>query len=154
MTSLLIISAVVFISYVVGIVLKWGILPSISDSYYKLRKYNPLFPLALMGFAIPAMLAGNTALMFLAGSGIIFCGTAGAFKEHLTSRIHFSGALIGIASGLASLWIDFSLWYFIPAMIISSFIIWKNAKNYIWWVEILSFTLIILGLWLGLSQHQ
>ena len=54
---LLVIQVIVFLSYVVGIVSRYGVLESISDSWYSLPlKYNGLFTLFTWGLGIPMLI--------------------------------------------------------------------------------------------------
>jgi len=141
---------VVFVSYVLFIWIKYGVQESISDSYYRLpNNYNFIFTLFCWGFAIPAILAGNTLLMFLAGSGIAFVGAAARFKEIMTKQVHMIGAFCGVIFSQLSIFFDFKMWYINVVFIVGALIIIllkKQIKNYTWWIEILAFSLICYAL--------
>lgn len=157
---LLIYSSLIFVSYMSFIISKFGILPSISESYYKLEGgYKSLFSLFIFNMVIPVIIVGNNPLMFLAGLFIAFVGAAPAFKEEFQKQVHDIGAYGGIITAFISLWINFHLGYL--SLILGLFFIyaipknmsehWFNGiKNHIWWVEILSFILIITGLFLSI----
>jgi len=143
---LLSISFISFITYIIFIWSKYGILPSISDSFYKTNSRFSFY-IFILSVALPLMIAGNTALMFSAGALLTFVGAAASFKEKLTSTVHMIGAIGGISLGFLSMIIDFKLWYL--AVIIGVFIIIVNLikmKNKTWWIEITSFILIMFGL--------
>jgi len=150
MISLYIIMLVVFFSYVGFIWIKYGVQRSISDSYYRLPdKWKFLMTLFCWGFAVPAMIIGNTALMFLAGSFIAFVGVAAAFKESMTKEVHMIGAYGGVLFSQMSIMIDYGLWPISALFLLfSTTLLLFGAKNQIWWQEILAFLLIcvVLGL--------
>jgi len=152
MKTLYTIMTLVFILYVTYIRIYFGKLPSISDSWYKL-KFKPLFTLFCWGFAIPAMLLGfelaeNTPyqfIIFLAASGILFVGTAPDFKaeQGLDRKVHYIGALVGIIGILLYQYLVFTqYWYitllFTVLMILS--LIFKRKINEIFWIEIFAFS--------------
>jgi len=140
-----IISITVFTLYIVAIVIIFGILKSVSDSYYHI-KHKIFFTLALWGFAVPAMIAGGTVLMFLAGSAICFVGATPAFKMKHEGIVHYIGAVSGIILGMASMWLDFGLWWIVAIMAVGFVILRWKATNYTYWIELLAFYLILLGL--------
>jgi hypothetical protein len=139
----------VFVGYVSFVISKYGILPSISESYYKLPKsINFLFTLFCWGFALPAVIVGvdltDNFLMFLAGGGIMFVGAAAAFKETMTKKVHFIGATIGITAAQLSTAIDFQMYYMNLVFVVLALTILLGKglgriKNYVWWIEIMAF---------------
>jgi len=142
----------VFISYMAFIISRYGILASISDSYYRLPKnLSFLFTLFCWGFAIPLTIIGlqltDNFLMFFAGSGIVFVGAAAAFKETMTEKVHYVGAAIGISFAQLSTAFDFHMYYVNIFFLVSILIILLGKilgkiKNYVWWIELVAFTLI------------
>ena len=139
---------VVFVSYLTYVVSKFGVLPSISDSYYLMKSKIP-FTLFIWSIAIPTILVGDTALMFFAGSFLAFVGAAPAFREEQEGIVHVVGAIGGITLGVVSMWVDFHLWYL--SILLISFavlaqIFKKKFKNHTWWVEIASFTILFIGM--------
>lgn len=155
MTGLTIFQALVFISYVMFILFKFGVLPSISDSWYRLKElpgvWYSLFTWFTWLLGVPLMFQtnGDTALFFLAGAGLTAVGVATMFKlEHdIQPYIHFAGALIGILCSLVGIAIERGSW--IPAIVFvvaSSVIVLTKLKNRTWWIEIAAFLAIIFGL--------
>jgi hypothetical protein len=148
----------VFVSYVSFIICKYGILSSISESYYRLPKnLKFLFTLFCWGFALPATIIGlnltDNFLMFFAGAGIMFVGAAAAFKEQFTKKVHFTGAAIGITAAQLSTAFDFHMYYvnvifFTIALTILLGKCLGRIKNYVWWIELVAFILMcyVLGL--------
>lgn len=151
MIGLFITMVTVFVAYVATIVSLYGILPSISDSYYALpKKWNFMFTLALWGFAIPAMIIGTpiSGLMFFACAGICFVGAAAAFHQKLTKTVHIVGAATGmilsqIAIALPSV---FDMWYVTAISVGLAALIYLFRKyinnTHIFWIEIICFTAI------------
>jgi len=147
----------VFLSYIIPIISIYGILPSVSESYYELPdKYNFLFTLFCWGFAIPTMIIGvdltDNFLMFFAGAGICFVGAAAAFKEELPKKVHETSAIIGIVSSQLSIAFDFKMYYvnIIFAVLFALIMFLKlkyKIETHIFWIEMVAFTSIsyVLG---------
>jgi len=148
MIYLLITQIIVFITYVSYIWYNYSVLPSISESWYILpNNKKALFTLFCWGISIPLLSYGDI-LLFLSAAGLIITGTATAFKnkKSLTDEIHYIGASVGIL---------FSILFFITKGIYIIPTIWLigailllifKVKNVIWWIEIYSFVLILIGL--------
>ena len=135
----------VFVSYVTFIWIKYGVQKSISDSYYRLpTRKQFLFVFFCWGFAIPAMILGNCALMFLAGVFICFVGAAAAFKgDKMTEWVHVVGAYGGVLLSQLAIWIIYDMWYITVLFIVLSGLLYiLKVKNKTWWVEIIAFTFI------------
>lgn len=152
-TIILGILTLTFISYIWHIVKNYGILPSISESYYRLPVGKKLlFTLFCFGIGFSAAILGivlaNSVLMFLAGVGIAFVGAAAAFKQGIARWVHQWGAIIGISLGTLSIFFDFHMYIIgILFILLSSgvVILHKQIHNTnIFWVEILAFLSIIL----------
>ena len=139
----------IFISYILFIVIKFGVQKSISDSYYRLSvKARPIFTFFLWGVAIGAILLGDSILMFLAGSGVAFVGAAAAFRKKITKVVHVIGAVSGILFSQLSIIIDYQMWWITFIFVSLAWVIYSNRfKNMIWWIEILAFASIfyVLG---------
>jgi len=139
----------VFVSYVSFIWIKYGIQPSISESYYKLPKsINWLFTFFCWGFAIPAMIIGleltNSFLMFLAPAGICFVGAAAAFKQTLTNQVHVIGAYSGILFSQLAILFCFKEPYIVASSFLWLVVFQLYAKNKVWWQELVAFTAILI----------
>lgn len=155
MIYLLILSILVFTVYVTVITAKYGVLNSISESYYKLP-YNSkfLFTLFCWGFSIPLMMVGleqtGSILMFFAPAGIAFVGAAAAFKgDKVTHDVHMAGATIGIIlSWLASMvlydqYIAGVVFAFISATLVALTFALRKNLHYFWWIEILAYVFLL-----------
>ena len=148
MDKYLLTSLIVFTLYIAYIMARYGVRKSISESFYRL-KYKKIFPLIIWGFTIPIMLHTGTPIMFIACSLICFIGAAPAFKSDIIEhRVHMFGAFGGILTAFASLVFEFDMiWIFIIFVFATTFLFtMRFAIKYIWWIEVVAFYLIIIGL--------
>ena len=152
MLGLFIAMVTVFVGYVSFVVAKYGILPSISDSYYHLpEKWNFMFTLALWGFAFPAMILGTpiTGLMFGACAGIIFVGAAAAFHKKVTKTVHIIGATVGMSLSQVAITTTFGMWPItaVSVGLVGLIMLFRKQLKYkhVWWIEIVCFTAIGLA---------
>ena len=153
----------IFSAYLLLIYLLFGWIKSISQSYYELKerygnKWTWLFTVTLILFAFPIMIYGLTTfdsstfqfLFFLAPMGIIFTSVAPQFKESLTNRVHYIGAVVGIISGMLALLLILNLYMVVCAWLVTIgmlSILKINNKTY--WIEVISFYTIIISLLLN-----
>ena len=144
--ALFIIMLSVFFGYVGFIWAKYGVLKSISQSYYELpEKWRFLFTLFCWGFAFPAIIIGTpvTGLMFFAGAGICFVGAAAAFEEKLTREVHFAGAGAGVLFSQLAMILSYGMWPISLIFGVSSLLMLlfrkKIREKHIWWIEVLAF---------------
>jgi hypothetical protein len=135
---LLAVSTVSILTYLTVVVIKFGIQPSISESYYRWhRNVNIIFTLALWAFAMPIILVSTSGFLFFAGSFICVVGTAQNFKNPFEGKAHAVSAIVGISLGMASLIIDYHNW--VAPIIFATFSIFAylvKIKNLTWWVEV------------------
>jgi hypothetical protein len=148
---LLVTSLVVFTTYVAIIWHKYGILSSISASFYKLpQNRRLLFTFALWGFSFPVIIyAGlvDSPLLFLAGSSIAFTGSAAAYnRSKLDLTVHIVSAQAGVIAGAVHNIVYLHDYYIAVAVAIIALIIYKKVDKYVWWVEVLAFYYIIIRL--------
>ena len=137
-------SLAIFTLYIIGVMWFYGVLPSISDSYYHLPQgYKLIFSFALIGFALPLIIYTNKLLIFIAGGAIMFVAVTPDF--HSEGAIHFICAIIGIVSGIFYLIVSKQYLISIIAFIIG-IILYIFASNHIFWIEIVSFYTILLGI--------
>ena len=107
----LIATALIFIGYLVYIVARYGVLPSISDSFYHIPKqYYWVFSVFMWTLSIMIMLIGGTNLMYLAGVGLFFVGGEPYFQEKMQGLFHMIAAVCGIMFGLLSMGLDYHMW--------------------------------------------
>lgn len=150
-----ILQILIFISYVTFIVIKFGVLPSISDSWYRLRDLGGVWYSLFtwfcfgLGFLMFFQTNGTTPLFFLSGAGLSAVGVATMFKlkDDLQPYIHFIGAVIGILGALVGIGVERHVWLPLIDFIILSIILYIfTSKNKTWWIEIAAFAAVGLGL--------
>jgi hypothetical protein len=159
MSTVLICVSIAFIIYLIynGAALRiFGIPESLSDTFYlyneKKKHLGILFPIMMVsmaGLLLPAWLeiSALSSLQFtafLAAAGIIFTGSAPAFKSNdLEKRVHIGSALT--AAVFALLWVIFvsKLWFTIiiwfAVILLIAFITKTIKSSYIYWLETVAF---------------
>jgi hypothetical protein len=150
---LIIISSLVFYSYVIFIWNKYGAQKSISQSFYCLQsKYRWLFTLFVFSFTVPLIfLTDDKVLMPVAIWLVALVGAASNFTGSIiTKYIHMIGAIGGILLANISLILEFDA---LNLVLVNNLIIVISCsniprKNLIWGIEILQFTHILIILWL------
>lgn len=149
-SCLMLYSGFAFISYLSYVIYKFGILNAISASYYELKKLSKsLFTLFIWSISFPITIVGvsETPLMFFAGAFLSFVGAAPHYKQELEGKIHYVGALAGISFGFLALLIVFQQFMLSGIFLVFSlYALLTKMKNYFWWIEILAFITIYIGL--------
>lgn len=143
------VSVFVFILYIGMIVKRYGVLPSISDSWYKLPKGQKwLFTAFLWVFSFPLMIIYQTPILFAAGAFICLVGVNPKFKEKIDEFVHSFSAYTGIGLGMLSLIIDFKMYFsvIIFAALATLIATDKENTNKTWWLEIIAITIILISL--------
>lgn len=147
--ALTLIQLIIFTVYVGSITKKYGILPSISESWYVLpTRLNFLFTLFVWGISVPMFFYGNV-WFALAASSLSFVGAATQFKMTLswTKQIHYTGALLGILLSLVGILVEWNNPYPLILFLICAVVMTlMKIKNAIWWIEIAAFLTILGGL--------
>lgn len=144
--NLIILSASIFIAWMIAFVLIYGWKESVSAYYYELPKNFRIliFPLFFASFTIPLMITGNS---YLSVSSILlwFVGIFGAYKEKkgLVNEAHYIGAGLSIIIGMIGVWLDcnlghLALGYLIPLSFLAKF----KLKNPTLWIELSAFSII------------
>ena len=137
------VTSLIYLSY---IYFKFGVLSSISDSYYKIKEKG-LFTIFIWSIAFPVAILGNSFIMMLAAIFLAFVGAAPAFKEDMTEQVHVIGAIGGIILGYIGLIFQYHQ-LIIPAIFgILAFAI-RKKKNKTWWTEIAALMGIMIELYI------
>ena len=144
---ILLVQFLIFISFVFYIYKKCGILPSISNSWYKLpENRRELFSLFCLSIGLLMIFHGGI-FFFISAAGLTFTSAATQYENKNSRIIHYVGAGTSILSALLGLYFEFSL--ILPIIIFLLFSIplfLVKIKNYLWWIEIVSFLTIMSGL--------
>jgi len=144
------IQLLIFSVYIAYILYKYGVLSSISDSYYSLpesRRY--LFTFFIWGVGAPILaLTDYSGLFFAAGAFLFFVGAATQFRsdDGFTPQVHSIGATGGIVAALFAL-VSLNIYYPLIIASIASILIKKlKVPNSTWWIEVACFACIEIGL--------
>lgn len=154
----------IMLIYIIWVVKNWGVLPSISDSYYKyykegnIAKWIPipmkyLFTFFIFGFSYTALMSDPTPLLFYAIMMLGITGVSPAFDDDKQIKLlHGIGAFGGITLSQLSIWIEHGMWYITVSFAVLSILILilnKLSKfdNKVWWIEILAFLSIFIALY-------
>ena len=146
MTSLLIASFVILLSYI----LYAGTAESLSATYYKVKKpYLFQLALGLTGFLMMVYLLDLTAgkwyqfLSFFATSALIFVAFAPDYKQMLEGKVHVAAAMVSAVASLALI-VLMGYWY-VPILPFSaSVFIIRKWGNKTYWLEMVCFSSIYL----------
>lgn len=143
----------IFVSYVGYITYRFGVIPSISDSHYKLNtvRQGYIFTIFCWALAITMVFQSDesTPLYFFSGVGLAFVGAASEFKwtGANTNIVHYLGAVLGIGCAAMALYFESVMWQpAVSIVLFSGFCSIYKIKNAIFWVEIVAFVAIITGL--------
>ena len=153
MNTLIIIGAVIIGLFLAYVVINFGILSSISESFYRIKN-NWLFSTVLIAFSLCilafAIIYTDSILLTIAPFGIITVALAPRFKDKHKAWIHYTGAAVGIGSGLAAIWLYYGLWWVdVIAIVLYLAVKITKSNNSLWWGEIIAIFTIISGLLLG-----
>lgn len=142
---LLITSFTIFTLYIIGVMVVYGVLPSISDSYYHIPQgYKLIFSFALIGFAFPIVMFDKKFLNFIAGGLICFVAVSPDFHLVYEGDIHYACAVGGVIFGMLSLWINYKGWKYVVVFILLAMLVILTLPNATWWVEVLAFYTILV----------
>jgi len=144
---------IIFLSYIISVVILYGIQPSVSKSYYKL-KHKLIFTLFCWSISIFYLLSSPTVLSFLAVTGIIVVGTTPMVLIPNIKRVHMVGAIMGIAFSQLSILIDSQQYICFAGFFVACapfLIIKKIKKNVFWWIEIIAMLNVTLANYLTLN---
>jgi len=153
----LIIQVTAFIAYTTYIYKRFGVLPSISESWYHLRIPGLFtifcivigFPMFFhsRGFNQAIALQVDYTFLFFLSMLLCFTGAATDFKQSVAGKVHFIGAFTSILACLLGVWLQYGLLWAPAGWLISIIaLVLFVRNNRIWWAEILSFAWISAGL--------
>ena len=157
MSTLAIISAILFAIYLFCIAKLHGVQPSVSDKYYVSK--HPLtgtlvmWTVALM--MLPPMLSATTEMYqftaFLSCAGIAFVGAAAAYRQSLSNTVHTIGAVI--AALFAVIW-AYTICPPLPtiAILTAAYILIAVRRHKVYWAEITAFAMTYLTYFVSLIK--
>lgn len=143
----LILSGLVFSSYNVFIVAKYGVPYSVSKSFYKLHNnFRFMFTIMLWGFSFSIFMSSPSVLMFMAMGCMFFVAASPQVNEKRIKLVHVIFAVSGTACGLLSIvFDDGNYWVFGGIIVGVGILALKKPKNYVFWLELVAFYGIIIS---------
>lgn len=153
MNTLILIGSGIIGLFLAYVVINFDISSSISESFYRIKN-NWLFSAVLIAFSLCilafAIIYTDSILLIIAPLGIITVALAPRFKDKHKAWIHFTGAAVGIGSGLLAIWLYYGLWWVdVIAIVLYLAVKLTKSNNSLWWGEIIAIFAIIIGLLLG-----
>lgn len=145
--NLIITTFALFFAYLIGITIAYKWLPSISESFYKLKEDRLafLFTLFLFSLSMLIIFIAKKPLMLAAGFCIIGVSIFPYFLKQKWQ--HYVCAFSGIILGMISLVKDFKQpLIVICGAFIAALLYDLKIKNMFFWIEVIAFTTIISGL--------
>lgn len=142
---------IVLTIYLVFIVLRYGWLPSVSDSYYHIS-HRVLFFLAMAFVAFITLSAQEWHYLYfpLASFGIMLVGVAPNFKtKGLAKGVHFLGAGLAGVCGVLGMGFEFDYWWsagITAVSVVLTFVFLK--RNALFWAELVLFYTILITIYL------
>lgn len=140
---LVIIAGALFITYCIAI----GILPSISQSFYELKKNGLAFVFTLFLFSISVLIIFAARTRFMTIAGLFIIGVS-IFPYFLKQKWqHYLCALSGLGLGMVSLVVDFDQILIVVIGVSTTILLYiLKVKNLFYWIEVTLFLTIIVGL--------
>ena len=149
---LVIITGIYLLSFVILTTIFLGWQTSISNNYKSLPKgYKWIFVVFMLILGSLCIAIGKNNAMTIAGFGCWFVGCFPRFYDDQNIQ-HYIGALAIIVGGM---WEISAFWYLLIIFAIGAGLMYKFiTKNYIFWIEIAAFVIIITGLWISTGMAQ
>lgn len=153
---MLVIALIIMTIYLGFVVINYGWLKSISDSYYHI-KHKYIFTFVLWSFSVLMLLGVNdiitTAIYPFACFGIVVVGAYTHFKKSTFLKVmHYVGAISGIGLGILGLGFEFGHWWlvgiYIPLFIVAKLFF----NNYFYWIEV--FAIYLIGISLLIIRYK
>ena len=148
--SLIITSFLVFTAYLYFVYRKFGILTSISESFYYIKN-RPLFLVWSWLSSIPLLILAQQEkhlFLFLAGTCLAIVGFASDARwTRVTGFVHGLFAKLAVVFAFASFIFDLGLWWYsILIFVAMALMYFKKIKNDTYWIEVLAYYAIIIAL--------
>lgn len=149
---LLSILALNFVTYIGIVWAKFGILPSMSDSFYEWKEWKEgtqwLFTLFCWIITFTLLPLEPNPFFFFAAAGAGFVGAAPQIKKEFVKKVHVKAAIILLTSGLLGIGFTFNDWWLVVgALSIGGLIKLFKVNNSIWWIEMTAYITILYGLY-------
>lgn len=145
----IILALVITVLYLYDFIKVYGVPPSISETFYVETSLK--FSITMISCAFLICIGMNTLsqewymrlIAFLSSTGLGFVGVSPWFKKH--PKIHYIGAIMFLVS--TALWsILYSNWWITLIWLLFPIL---DKKRWIFWVEIYTILMFVIGLILG-----
>lgn len=154
MKTLLIISFLILLTYIIYMIKQVGVTTSLSESYYKI-KYRWLFPvvMGITGIMVMLYLLEITDerwfqfLSFLAPAALLFVAVAPDYKQILEGQVHRAAAIMSAVFGVL-LMVLLGYWYVPVIFLVIAAVIIKHKGNKVFWLEMGAFASLYTALFL------
>ena len=148
MITLPIIQAICFLTYIWIVVSMYGILPSVSESWYREGSMKYMFIIFICILSGATMLLFSKSLWFLASGGsLLIVAFAPAFRSDnkIVGILHTAGTIGGIAFACYAL-LTHGIYFPTICCLVGSILLDRfKVENSTWWVEIADFIFIVMG---------
>ena len=148
----------VFILFTGGMYLKYGMITSISNSWYKMEgeRFQYLFQLFLLIILMVNIfheerIEGPPYFIF-SSAGLALVACTPMYRHKSQERVHGFGAMLAIVLGYVAVWDKFetiTLFWTLPFLLVSIFISSTKPKYFIWKSEVIAFAGIEVGKLVG-----
>lgn len=149
--TLFLIMQIAFWGYWFAVYFKFGIQPSISQSYYSWKKHSDQawtprlwFWFMILGISIPFIVIMETGWGFLGGSLVALIGAAADYRIKSVLKPHLLGSFVGIPMCLVAEGLKHGGWAWLGigllALVFGVFHLAK-VKNKTWWIETAAFVI-------------
>ena len=147
--NLIIIALALFVAYLTIITITYGWLPSISQSFYELKKNRLAFVFTLFLFSLSMLIIFIAKRPMMLAAGFCIIGVS-IFPYFLKQKWqHYLCALFGLGLGMVSLVVDFNQIIVVLIGIFTTVLLYAlKVKNLFYWIEVTLFLTIIVGLWM------
>ena len=159
---LIAVMAAIFYWYVYLVIHVFGVLHSISQSYYSLKDRGNTWTFTMFCWSLAALTGTYTVhllpyehdawILFFTVGGLAFTGAANSFKEAWTDWVHYVGAAVAFGAALISILVIIGgVLGILPILLSTLFVltgIVSRMKNLIFWAEVVMFSLILAGLFI------
>lgn len=140
---------IISIAYIVYSYKKFGLLKSVSISYYEISP-RWIFQVFIYNIAFTLIYVGNTYLFYASGVCLALVGLMPSVKVKWMHLAHTVCAVASVVLAFLGLF-DYGYWYFIlPVVLIGLLLYWHIQEYWVYFFELLAFVIIYIGLFVHL----
>ena len=148
--------------YISAITVEFGILHSVSRSFYELQKRKKggwframMFTAGVLIILISAFISnGYSILLYLSGIGAILTGAYAMYYDRVTGIVHYISSATMLVAALTFIGFSFT-WVPLILAAIGLVVVYglhkKGMPHSVFWYELFAFTLTLISLWTYVS---